>query len=221
MLAVRDWPEQLVPPGALSDPQDAVGRVASSAISTGEVVLVAKITGEISKVGVAAILPPGLVAIVLSLPPVSAAAGNLHDGDTVDVLLSLDYAVYDETGDQSKSQYTTFYTIQDVRVVSVGGGEASPTPDSSASTGTGPSATARSGQSVATGPLLVTLMVTPQDALILKYARERGTVDLVLRSPNFHDLVETDPVYLDYIMRRFDLPRPVIIHQSTTTGAGQ
>jgi hypothetical protein len=71
---------------------------------------------------------------------------------------------------------------------------------------------------------MLTILVTPQDALLIKYAREKGTIDLVLRSPQFHDLVVTDPVYLDYIVRRFELPRPLIIRKeiaSETTGADQ
>jgi Flp pilus assembly protein CpaB len=145
-----------------------------------------------------------------------AVGGAIREGDSVDVLVSIEYSIYDEKGDESKPMQTTFYTIQDVPVLAISG------QIDSANAQTGSSKTAT--QSSVAGPGMLTILVTPQDALLIKYAREKGTIDLVLRSPQFHDLVVTDPVYLDYIVRRFELPRPLIIRKeiaSETTGADQ
>ncbi|MGQ9516519.1 MAG: hypothetical protein ACUVT1_04550, partial [Anaerolineae bacterium] len=58
-------------------------------------------------------------------------------------------------------------------------------------------------------PTIITLLVNQQDALVLKFAREAGaSIDFALRSKNDHDLVETEPVTLDYMIRRFNIRPP-------------
>jgi hypothetical protein len=54
----------------------------------------------------------------------------------------------------------------------------------------------------------VTLLVSPQDSLVLKYLMEMGAdLDLVLRSAADNaDLVITEPVWLRYIMDKYQLP---------------
>lgn len=55
---------------------------------------------------------------------------------------------------------------------------------------------------------LVTLLVTPQDALVLKYLMEMGAdLDLMLRpAGETADLVLTEPVMLRYIIDRYQIP---------------
>ncbi len=55
---------------------------------------------------------------------------------------------------------------------------------------------------------LVTLLVTPQDALVLKYLMEMGAdLDLLLRpAGETADLVLTEPVMLRYIIDRYQIP---------------
>ena len=202
MLTLKDWPQDMVPVGATTESQDLIGKITSGRIVAGEPVLLSKVSSETATSGLAPTLPPGLVAMVLSLSPVAAVGGAVRTGDSVDILLSLDYGVYNEQGDESKDLHTTFYSIQDVPIL-----EALIPASAKTETGTlGATSQASMGSAV-----VVTILVTPQDALLLKYAREKGTIDLVLRSPQFHDQVVTDPVYLEYIMRRFELPEPLII----------
>jgi hypothetical protein len=55
----------------------------------------------------------------------------------------------------------------------------------------------------------VTLIVTPQDAMVLKYAEEVGaSVDLVLRSAEDTGEITTEAVTLQYIFDRFDIELP-------------
>ena len=55
----------------------------------------------------------------------------------------------------------------------------------------------------------LTVVVTPQDAMVLKYAREVGaSMDLVLRSVGDTDLLTTDSVTLQYMLERFDIELP-------------
>lgn len=210
MVTLKEWPQQYVPPGAVLNTQDVVGKITAAPLAVGEVVLASKVSAEARTVGIAPTLPPGLVAAALSLSPATAVAGSVRPGDSVDILISADYSAYNENGDESKALYATFYAIQDVPVMAVAGGGL----DTAAPADTG-TLGARAQSPAGTGVML-TVQVAPQDALLLKYARERGTIDVVLRSPQYHELVVTDPVYLEYVLRRFELPRPVIIRRTST-----
>ena len=68
------------------------------------------------------------------------------------------------------------------------------------------------GQPVAASRAAVeplTLIVTPQDAMVLKYAGEVGaSIDLVLRSAADTGQITTDSVTLQYIFERFDIELP-------------
>lgn len=58
-------------------------------------------------------------------------------------------------------------------------------------------------------PRWVTLAVTPQDALVLKYAEEAGaSMDLVLRAAGDETPVSTEAVTLQYIFDRFNMQLP-------------
>jgi Flp pilus assembly protein CpaB len=55
----------------------------------------------------------------------------------------------------------------------------------------------------------LTLIVTPQDAMVLKYAGEVGaSIDLVLRSAADTGQITTDSVTLQYIFERFEIELP-------------
>jgi hypothetical protein len=55
----------------------------------------------------------------------------------------------------------------------------------------------------------ITLLVEPQDALILQWLRESGAVvDLALRNPTDNQLVRTDPVTLGWLLQRMEITLP-------------
>jgi len=81
-LAVRPIPSSLVPPGALTVVDDAVGRTLVADIADGEVVTRTRV-GSDEAGPVAALVPPGLRAFVLHS---GVPAGTLRSGDLVDVL---------------------------------------------------------------------------------------------------------------------------------------
>lgn len=79
-LAVREWPPDLVPVGALADPADATGRVLAGAVRTGEPLTDARLTGagprgddsaavpvRLADADVAALLVPGSRVDVVTL----------------------------------------------------------------------------------------------------------------------------------------------------------
>jgi Flp pilus assembly protein CpaB len=62
-------------------------------------------------------------------------------------------------------------------------------------------------------PGIVTLLVSPQDALVLKWARENGAViDLALRSAVDEEVFSTEAVTLDYMISRFNITVPKKLH---------
>jgi pilus assembly protein CpaB len=66
-------------------------------------------------------------------------------------------------------------------------------------------------------PKWVTLAVTAQDALVLKYAEEAGaSMDLVLRSAGDETAVATEPVTLQYVFDRFNMQLPPKLPYGTT-----
>jgi Flp pilus assembly protein CpaB len=71
-------------------------------------------------------------------------------------------------------------------------------------------------------PQIVTLEVDPQDALVLKYARETGAqIDLVLRSPNDKDKFSTEAVTLQYMFERFRVAVPPKLDYGIGGAGGQ
>ncbi len=55
----------------------------------------------------------------------------------------------------------------------------------------------------------LTLLLTQQDALVVKFARESGaSIDLVLRGRDDHQQVRTETVSLQYVMTRFEIALP-------------
>jgi hypothetical protein len=56
---------------------------------------------------------------------------------------------------------------------------------------------------------MVILVVSQQDALVLKYARENNFImDLALRAAGDEVLVTTEAVTLEYMIRRFNISLP-------------
>ena len=55
----------------------------------------------------------------------------------------------------------------------------------------------------------LTMLLTQQDALVLKFARESGaSIDLVLRGRDDHEQVRTETVSLPYLVARFEITVP-------------
>jgi pilus assembly protein CpaB len=56
-------------------------------------------------------------------------------------------------------------------------------------------------------PDALLLTVTPQDALVLKYVKDAGgTVDIVLRAPGAEQPATIEPVDVDYVIKKYQIP---------------
>jgi len=119
-------------------------------------------------------------------------------------------------GEQQRPRLVTQLTVQDATVLRVGdwpmeeeaepGGEGEGEGEGEEEPQEGEEPIERPSRA-SVEPL--TLIVTPQDAMVLKYAEELGAnIDLVLRSAGDTDPVTTDSVTLQYIFDRFNVEIP-------------
>jgi pilus assembly protein CpaB len=81
-LTVVEVPAALVPPGAVTSPDAATGRVLATDLAEGEALTETRLAGAGSG-PIAALVPPGLRAFVL---PTGPPAGTVRPGDEIDVL---------------------------------------------------------------------------------------------------------------------------------------
>jgi Flp pilus assembly protein CpaB len=105
---------------------------------------------------------------------------------------------------EQRNRLATQLTVQDARVLGVGRWSyAAPPPEEEAAQGA-------EGEPVqAQPPSYITLMLTPQDALVLKMAREQGaSIDLAVRAQDDAQVFATQQVTLDYILARFGVSLP-------------
>ncbi len=166
MVSTAQKPADQVEPGALADPADVIGMVATSEIPQG---------AQISPMQIAQpALPPqglqvavGLRAITIPIDNVKGIAGLLQPGDHVDVLAS--------PPRQNGPAYA-FAIVRDARVLAVGQMLA-PTPMPGTAT-PGPS------QTPVPAPVTATLLITPQQANTILAADLNTTLRLALRSPH-------------------------------------
>lgn len=226
-ITMTDWPKDQVPPGAILNQADVAGKLARVPIFQGQILqremLIDK--EEMIAEGTHASwqIPPGKVAVAFPVTRLSSVAYAVQAGDFVDVLITMHLVDVDpETqvkepvervgveggiiGTQTPRQVTQL-TLQDVQVLRVGewATDQGATPQQQEPPQQG-------GQQEApqpAGPDIITLLVDQQDALVLKFARESGAViDLALRARDDHNLVTTESVTLDYMIRRFNIAVP-------------
>ncbi|MGQ9459477.1 MAG: Flp pilus assembly protein CpaB [Anaerolineae bacterium] len=225
-ITMTDWPKDQVPPGAILNQADVAGKLARVPIFQGQVLqremLIDKEQMIAEGTHASWQIPPGKVAVAFPVTRLSSVAYAVQAGDFVDVLITLHLVDVDlETqvkqpvervgveggiiGTQTPRQVTQL-TLQDVQVLRVGEWT------TEAAAAQQPQQGQQQGTQEApkpAGPDIITLLVDQQDALVLKFLRESGAViDLALRARDDHNLVSTESVTLDYIVRRFNVAVP-------------
>jgi len=160
------------------------------------------------------------VAMAFQTTELGGVAGAIQNGDFVDILIS--YVLVDTEQELPEPKTPAVegcpidcpeqgavrlaqLLLQDVEVYRVGAWLI-PTPTPAAE---GEEAAAEAPQPEPVRSKTLTLLLTQQDALVLKFARESGaTIDLVLRGLDEHETVRTETVSLQYVMTRFDITMP-------------
>ena len=171
-LAHQAMPRGFVQPSATGRPEDVVGWVTKTPIDEGQQVLrnALRHPGEVAPgTSLATVMPQGKRAVPISGEALSGVVGLVHPGDTIDVLWTVQIP---KTGDQG-GDVVTSTLFQNVEVLAVGShikGVAEAR-DQEKKNQTG-------GESAQT----VTVALTPQQAALFLVAKEKGRIQLSLRS---------------------------------------
>ena len=88
-VTIRQFPKELIPPGAVTRLEDAVGRVAYMPLVKDEPLHSRRLAGKGAGRGLAAVIPTGMQAITIQTPNVAVGVASfVLPGNKVDVLLT-------------------------------------------------------------------------------------------------------------------------------------
>jgi pilus assembly protein CpaB len=111
------WPESLVSPEAILDPKDAIGRVLISRLVKGQMLLEAMLASRESGQGLAALIPPNMRAVAVSVDDIVGVAGFIHPDDRVDVIVTFSA---NSGARRDLGEATSKVILQNVTVLTVG-----------------------------------------------------------------------------------------------------
>jgi len=168
-MKVIDWPAELLPPGAINDPKELVGRVLISRVLAQQPLLPGMLAAKNAGSGLAALIPSNMRAIAVRVDDVVGVAGFIHADDRVDVLVTM-------RPSYQGGEATTKVFLQNVKVLAVGADVE----------------TADKSRLHATAATVATLLVSPQDAERLVLAQSEGRIMLTLRSWTDSQPVDTN-----------------------------
>ena len=168
----------------------------------------------------------GYVAVAFPISELSSVSYGVQANDQVDILITFAFIDVD-TETQTRSplcppicpaasggegtaatagqipRLATQLTLQKVRVLGVGRWDYKPVATTEGQ------ATEQQQQEAAQPPEYITLMLLPQDALVLKLAREsQASIDLAVRQREDAQDFATQQVTLEYLMTRFSISVP-------------
>lgn len=181
LLKAVNWPEAAAPTGKFETVEDLVDRVVVTQIYKGEPVLASKLADPEAGSGLAAILPPGMLAVAVRVDDVVGVAGFIHPGDRVDIIVTM------RPDDRADSVPTSKIIMQNMTVLTVG------------------AQLNRADKKSASKPMpttVATLMVTPEQAEGLALAATQGQLLLALRSALFDETVKTAGMVASELMPR-------------------
>jgi Flp pilus assembly protein CpaB len=229
----RDWPANNVPPDVIADEAELIGKVVKTDIFQGQPIVRSMLTEIVVGSEAAFAIPEGKVAVAFPITRFSSVGYGIEAGDHVDVLLSarfidreeekqsardtIDFRVevmgrlaaadvesasFDIPIFEAKARPVTQLVVQNAGVLKVGAwATPTPPPVEEGAEGAPPPAPAP--------PDMVILVVSQQDALVLKYARENNFIlDLALRAAGDEAPVSAEAVTLEYMIRRFNISFP-------------
>jgi pilus assembly protein CpaB len=174
-VKLEEWPKNIVPQGALTRLEEVEGKRSRMKLYAGEPILSSKLLGAADTLGAAKDIPPGYRVAHVKVDSVTGASNLILPGDRVDVLLFRQ--------PPSGDQHTTAAKIvlQDIKVFAV---------DTHTETEFSRNKSDQGGEPITAKT--ISLLVTPQQSLILHAASEvGGAVRLVLRNPEDDAYVAT------------------------------
>jgi pilus assembly protein CpaB len=158
-VKVIAWPEGSVPPQAISDPKEILGRGVVSPVIQNEPIVVTKLSSKEAGAGLPPAIPPGLRALSVRVNEVIGVAGYVLPGTRVDVL-----ATVNPTG--GSGDITSKVVLTNVQVLTAG------------------TKIERAEKDNKPMPVsVVTLLVGPEESERLTLAATEGKIQLALRNP--------------------------------------
>jgi pilus assembly protein CpaB len=164
VLTTVDFPQELVPPGALTSVEDAIGRKVALPLIKNEPVLDGKLAARGTGPGMASGIPPGMRASTIQATVATGVAGFILPGSKVDVLLTV---TRNEGPKDRIGGGRTSVLLEDVEIMAVDQ-RLDPPPENKIDV-----KDLRS----------ITLLVTLDQAKRLTLAQSVGTLQLTLRNP--------------------------------------
>jgi pilus assembly protein CpaB len=170
-LKVIEWPAEHLPPGAVTDPKELVGRVLISRVLAQQPIVPGMLAAKNAGSGLAALIPPNMRAMAVRVDDIVGVAGFIHADDRVDVLVTM-------RPSYAGAESTTKVFLQNIKVLAVG-----QEVDNGDKT-----------RLHATPATVATLLVSPHEAERLVLAQTEGRIMLTLRSWTDSLPVATDGV---------------------------
>jgi Flp pilus assembly protein CpaB len=225
-LRLAEFAVETVPQGALASVPDAVGRITMVELYPGEPVLAQRLVDPnyVSGDGrTALVLAPEEILMAFPATDLLSTLTVLKPGDRVDLYISLEIPWGRElaatgaaattaatAGTGAVTELTTFIVLQNVGIAALPGSIPEQAPEEQAAAGLIPGDTQPQQQAATQPPTAILFTMAPQDALVLKYIMDKGAVQsIVLRAPGADTPFETEPVNIDYVINRFNLPTEI------------
>jgi len=179
MLTTNQIPVEAVLPNAVKSMDEAVGMLVNSTVLAGEQLVfdrLVKVGEEEATDSLAYLVKPGMRAMTISVEQTTGVAGMIRPGNYVDLILR--YAREVDIGEGEKGALpVSKILLQNVYVLAV---------DKIMNK----AGISKDQESYGT----ITLEVSPEDAVILNFATNSGTVSAILRSPIDTDNVEVPEI---------------------------
>src|SRR5215471_3536654 len=158
-VRVIEWPANAAPGGAISDPNEVIGRGLIMPVIQNEPILPVKLASKEAGAGLPPAIPPGLRAVSVRVNEVIGVAGYVLPGTRVDVVATV-------SPTDQKADMTSKVILTNVQVLAAG---------------TKIERDTEKNKPVAV--TVVTLLVDPDEAERLTLASTEGKVQLALRNP--------------------------------------
>jgi Flp pilus assembly protein CpaB len=234
-LGIKKVPKEGLSESVVRDLQETQGMLAAVQIQQGDVIYANMLQTpeeQMQKAKLGKLVEVGFVAVAFPISELSSVSYGIQPGDHVDILITFPFIDIDQetqireplcppicpvpggaegesqevSGSDQRPRLATQLTVQNAEVLGVGrwnyketavqeqqaqgrNQEAAPPPEKP--------------------PEYITLMLQPQDALVLKLAREyKASIDLAVRAEDDAQPFATQQVTLDYILTRFGVSLP-------------
>ncbi len=166
-IKLEEWPQAIVPAGALTRLEDVEGKQCRMRIYAGEPILSSKLLGPDESIGAAKDIPPGYRVAHVKIDSSAGSNNLILPGDRVDVL------VFRRSAAENLQATASKIVLQDIKVFAV---------DTQTETEFSRN---RSDQTEPITAKTISLLVTPRQAEILHAATEMsGAIRLILRNPD-------------------------------------